>query len=271
MALDETLGFLGFGNMGVAIARGLVTSETLSESQIHIYDVADARRAEAAAMGVTVAGSPAELAGAISTLVLAVKPQTMAEALAELPAGTLAGKRAISIAAGVSLTTLQSLLGGDVRIVRVMPNTPALVGAGAAAFALGPTCDERDAEVTRAIFEAVGAAEHVDERDIDAVTALSGSGPAYFFYMVECLVRAAVDEGLSEAQATRLASQTLYGAGKLLIESGEPAATLRERVTSKGGTTAAALAAFQDHGFATVTGAGVKAAAARSRELGRSG
>ena len=270
MVLDEILGFLGFGNMGVAIARGLLVAGTVSPSRIQVYDVSDARRAEAAAMGVGVAETPAGLAAACSTLVLAVKPQTMAEALGQLSREAVAGKRVVSIAAGVSLAALHGWLGQEVRIVRVMPNTPALVGAGAAAFALGPNCDSADAAVTRAIFEAVGQVELVQEDDLDAVTALSGSGPAYFFYAVECLVRAAVDEGLSEAQATHLAAQTLYGAGKLLVESGESAGELRERVTSKGGTTAAALAAFQEHGLAAVLAAGVKAAASRSRELAQS-
>lgn len=269
MALDETLGFLGFGNMGGAIARGLIATQTVPASAIHIYDVAEERLADARGLGLQRATSPQALAAACSTLVLAVKPQTMSEALGQFPQDVLAGKRVISIAAGVSIATLHGLLGDQVRVIRVMPNTPALVGAGAAAFALGPTCGAADGDVTRAIFEAVGCVECVEESDIDAVTAVSGSGPAYFFYTVECLVRAAIEEGLAEDQATRLAYQTLYGAGKLLVESGESAQTLRERVTSKGGTTAAALAAFQDHGLAAVIGAGVRAAAARSRELGQ--
>jgi pyrroline-5-carboxylate reductase len=173
----------------------------------------------------------------------------------------------VSIAAGIPIAALQGWLGEEIRIVRVMPNTPAMVGAGAAGIALGPTCDGRDADVARAIFEAVGSVELVEEHALDVVTALSGSGPAYFFYMIECLVRAAVEEGMPEEQAIRMASQTMYGAAKLLVESGETPALLRERVTSKGGTTAAALGAFQEHGLAAVVARGVKAAARRSREL----
>lgn len=264
MALDETVGFLGFGNMGGAIARGLLAMGTLPAPALNAYDVAESRLAEARRLGITVVDSPQALAALSTTLILAVKPQTMTDALGQIPPGVLAGKRVISIAAGISIATLQRFVSDGARIVRVMPNTPALVGAGAAAIALGPACDARDAEVAQAIFAAVGSVELVDEDDLDAVTALSGSGPAYFFYVVECLIRAAVDEGLDEVQAARLAHQTLYGAGKLLAESGETAGTLRERVTSKGGTTAAALAAFQNHGLAAVIHAGVNAAAARS-------
>ncbi len=268
MALDENLGFLGFGNMGSAIARGLLARQTLATSQLHVYDVDASKRAVAQAMGVHVVSNAEALARASTTLVLAVKPQMMAEALGEIPAGALTGRRVVSIAAGVSLAALHAWLGDSLHIIRVMPNTPAMVGAGAAGIALGATCDERDAEVACAIFEAVGAVELVEEHALDVVTALSGSGPAYFFYVVECLIRAAVEEGMMEDQATRLAAQTMYGAGKLLMESGDSPGVLRERVTSKGGTTAAALAAFQEHGLAAVLARGVKAAAARSRELG---
>jgi len=153
--------------------------------------------------------------------------------------------------------------------LRVMPNTPALVEAGAAGIALSANCTDADAQIGRTVFEAVGIVEVVPEELIDVVTALSGSGPAYFFYMVECLVRAAQAQGLNEAQAVRLAARTLLGSGRLLEASGEPPAVLRERVTSKGGTTAAALEAFRAGGFDRVIAAGVEAAVARAKELGR--
>ncbi|HNT89464.1 MAG TPA: pyrroline-5-carboxylate reductase, partial [Candidatus Hydrogenedentes bacterium] len=198
----------------------------------------------------------------------AVKPQIMNEALQEARKGVKPDILVISIAAGISIAFIRERLGDNVRIVRVMPNTPAMVNAGAAGIALGANCTGDDAAVARTIFEAVGVAEIVQEKDLDVVTALSGSGPAYFFYMVECLVNAAVNEGLREEQATRLAAQTLMGAGKLLASSGESAATLRERVTSKGGTTEAALRCMREERFADIVGKAVRAAAARSRELG---
>jgi pyrroline-5-carboxylate reductase len=269
VALDETIGFLGFGNMGRALLRGLLARRAVTGPQARVFDVDEGCCAEARAMGAGVSASAGSLIAGSTTIIVAVKPQTVAEVLREIPAGGVGGKRFISIAAGVPLAVLQGLLGPEARVIRVMPNTPAMVGAGATAIALGAGCDASDAGVAQAIFEAVGICEVVDEAAMDAVTALSGSGPAYFFYMLECMVKAAVQEGLPEAQATKLAAQTLYGAGKLLVESGEPVASLRQRVTSRGGTTAAALAAFQEHGFAVVMETGVKAAAARSRELGR--
>ena len=267
--LKGKLGFLGFGNMGAAILRGLVSSNTISPGRALVHDVAPDKCEQAEALGVTVVSSPAELAQACDTLLLAVKPQTMEEALAQLKPGLTEKTLVISIAAGISIDFLQQRLGKAVRVARVMPNTPAMVNAGAAGIALSANCTGADAATARAIFEAIGAVEMVPESLIDAVTALSGSGPAYFFYMVECLVAAAKTHGLSESQAAHLAAQTLLGAGRLLSESGEPAGALRERVTSKGGTTAAALEAFRNGGFDRIIADGVAAAVARSKELGK--
>ncbi|MDQ1258005.1 MAG: pyrroline-5-carboxylate reductase [Candidatus Hydrogenedentes bacterium] len=267
--MKGTLGFLGYGNMGGAILRGLIGAGTLDPAHAAVFDVDADKCRDAAALGVAVSASPADLAARSDTLMLAVKPQTMNDALAQLKQGFRPDTLVVSIAAGISMSFLRARLVDAIRVVRVMPNTPALVGAGAAGIALSDNCTEADAETARTIFEAIGIAVMTPESSIDAVTALSGSGPAYFFYMTECLVRAAVAEGLSEEQATRLAAQTLLGAGKLLAESGEPAAVLRERVTSKGGTTAAALDAFRARDFSGVIEAGVAAAAARSRELGQ--
>jgi pyrroline-5-carboxylate reductase len=269
VSMNGVLGFLGFGNMGGAILRGLVAAGAITADRAMAYDVLPEKRAEAQTLGAAVAESPADLVRQCDTLVLAVKPQMMAEALAQLKPGLTTKTLVVSIAAGISIGYLQDLLGKDIRVVRVMPNTPAMVNAGAAAFALSANCTEADAATARVIFGAIGIAERVPETLLDAVTALSGSGPAYFFYMVECLVAAAIAHGMPEEQAARLAGQTLLGAGRLLAESGETAAVLRERVTSKGGTTAAALDAFRAAGFDRVIAAGVDAAAARSKELGK--
>ncbi len=269
MAWQGTLGFLGFGNMGGAILGGLLKAGALAPAQAAVFDVEADKCAAAKKLGVQVASSPEALGKLCDTLLLAVKPQIMNDALAELKPGFSSTTLVISIAAGISIDFLCDRLGSDIRAVRVMPNTPALVGAGAAGIALSDSCSEADAQAALTIFEAVGVGGLVPEKAIDAVTALSGSGPAYFFRVVECLVEAAMSEGLTEAQATLLAGQTLLGAGKLLTESGEWASVLRERVTSKGGTTAAALAAFHTEGLDRVLSAGVAAAAARSRELGK--
>jgi len=269
VALEQTLGFMGFGNMGRAIAGGLIETGVVSQRHIVVRDIDPAKCEDAERLGVNVAASTEELARQSNILVLAVKPQNMQEALEEIKPGLAPDMLVISIAAGISIGYLQERLGANVRVVRVMPNTPALVRAGAAGFALSANATEADAKTARAVFEAVGIVEEVPEEAIDAVTALSGSGPAYFFNMVEALVAAASSQGIERSQAARLAAQTLYGAGRLLVESGESPATLRERVTSKGGTTEAALAAFQEKGFAAVIAAGVAAAAARSKELGK--
>ena len=267
--LTGTLGFMGFGNMGRAILLGLLGAGTISADRVFVYDVAPDKRAEAETTGAAVVSSPDELARNANTLILAVKPQVMAEAVESLKPGIGAKTRVISIAAGISITYLQERLGKNVRVIRVMPNTPAMAKAGAAGIALSDNCTEADAAAARAIFEALGLVEVVPEALMDVVTALSGSGPAYFFYMVECLTQAAGKHGLGSQQAANLAAQTLLGAGRLLKESGETAAVLRERVTSKGGTTAAAIEAFRAGGFDRIIAEGVAAAVARSKELGR--
>lgn len=269
LAISGVLGFLGFGNMGRAIANGLVQAGAIPADHLLAYDVKPGSAKQVEGIGGVAVESAAALAEESQTLLLAPKPQDM-EAVLESIAGHLAAESlVISIAAGISISYIQGVLGSDCRVVRVMPNTPALVGAGAAGFALSASCTEEDAGVTETIFESIGIAERLPESALDAVTALSGSGPAYFFAFVEACVKAGVSLGLPEDQATRLAGQTLYGAGILLKESGESAATLRERVTSKGGTTEAALACFEQRDLDGTVRAAIVAAATRSHELGK--
>ena len=255
--------------MGQAIAGGLIRAGAVAPSQVLAFDV-DASKADAARkLGGSAALSADELAKESQTLLLAPKPQDMRGALESLKGGLRRNALVISIAAGVSIRFIQDVLGPQTRVIRAMPNTPAMVGAGATAFARSKTCSEQDAQVAKSIFEAIGVAEDVPEELLDAVTALSGSGPAYYFALVEAQTRAGVRLGLPEAQAGRLAGQTLFGAGLLLHESGESAAMLRARVTSKGGTTAAALEVFESRGLADLVSAGMTAAAKRSKELGQ--
>ena len=269
MGIQGTLGMLGFGNMGQAIVRGLIETGTMSPKHIVIFDVDAEKCEDAERLGVSVADSAQNLAPLCNVLLIAVKPQNFDEAIAPVAPALPSDALVVSIMAGVSIERLQGKLGGAFRVVRVMPNLPALVNASAAALSMSNKCTEDDADTARAIFEAVGIAEVVPEQAMDTITALSGSGPAYFFYVVECMTNAAVSQGLPEDQAARLAAQTLLGAGLLLRDSGEPAATLRERVTSKGGTTEAALNRFREKGLEEVIAAGIDAAAARSRELGK--
>ncbi len=269
MAISGVVGFLGFGNMGEAIARGLVRARAIEGRQVLAYDVDPAKARRAAAMGGAAADSAADFARGSDTLLLAPKPQDMRAALHSIRGSLRPQTLVVSIAAGISIGFIQRELGVATRVVRAMPNTPALVGAAATGFAAGSNCTAADKSVARSIFEAIGIAEEMAEAQLDAVTALSGSGPAYYFAFVEASTSAAIGMGISAEQAGRLAAQTLYGAGLLLHDSGEPVGALRERVTSKGGTTAAALAAFAARDLAGAVRAGMEAAAARSKELGQ--
>jgi len=268
MDTDRVLGFLGFGNMGSAILEGLVELRVWPHDDALVYDPSDDAQAAAARLGVRTAATARELAAESDVLMLAVKPQMMAAALDDIAGWVKPGALAVSIAAGVSIASIQQKLGEAVRVVRVMPNTPCLAHAGAAGFALGQGCTEEDSALVSRLFNTIGIAERVSERDMDAVTAVSGSGPAYYFYLTECLIKAGVAEGLSEEVASRLAAQTLYGAGRLLHSSEDDAAALRKKVTSPGGTTEAALKQFAADGFEDIVARAVHAAAERSRQLG---
>lgn len=269
MALNVQLSVLGFGNMGGAIVRGLIETGVLPADSITVFDTDEGKCVEAAGLGVLVALTADDAVKAADVVLLAVKPQVFQDAVGPVRDAIAPDALVVSVMAGVSTGSVQELLGEGRRVVRVMPNLPALVGAGASAVAAGANASGDDVEKTCAIFQAVGVVECVPEDAMDAITALSGSGPAYFFRVVECLAEAAAEAGLPRDQAERLAAQTLLGAGILLRDSTESAATLRERVTSKGGTTEAALKQFEADGLSKVIAAGFRAAAERSRELGK--
>lgn len=263
------LGFLGYGNMGTAILEGLVKLGVWKAEQAAVYDPSEERQAQARRLGVHVADTPESLAALSDVLVLAVKPQTMADALNQIRAHVRPDTLIVSIAAGLSTSYYRARLGEATRVVRVMPNTPCMANAGAAGIALGQGCTPEDAALVARLFNAIGISEVIDEKHMDALTAISGSGPAYFFYMVECLTDAGIDEGLDAQVARRLAEQTLYGAGCLLHQSDEGAGTLRERVTSRGGVTEAALRQFREEGLPDIVRRSVRAAVERSAALGQ--
>jgi pyrroline-5-carboxylate reductase len=200
--------------------------------------------------------------------VIAVKPGDVADACRAV--GAAGVERVLSIAAGVTLASLEAAVGGGVPVVRAMPNTPALVGAGAAAIAPGSSAGDADLDWAEALLRAVGTVVRVPEHLLDAVTGLSGSGPAYVFLVAEALIEGGVLAGLPRDVAVQLATHTVAGAGRLLAESGETAEALRAQVTSPGGTTAAGLRALEAAGVRSAFLEAVAAATARSRELGRS-
>jgi pyrroline-5-carboxylate reductase len=262
------LGVIGCGKMGGALVEGIVRSGVGSGSETFLFDsYGAAAQALAEKTGARVVESNAAVVARADVILLCVKPQGMLGMLQEL--GDSRDKLMISIAAGIRISAIEAALGNRHRVVRVMPNTPALVGKGAAGFALGATATKEDAAVTRRLFESVGCAFEVAESDLDAVTALSGSGPAYIFLLIESLVSAAVKQGLDPAVALQLATQTVAGAAEMLQRTGEDPAVLRENVTSPKGTTFAALESFRADGFAQIVENALNAARDRSIELGR--
>lgn len=263
-----TIAFIGGGNMANALVGGLIAKGTKRGSITVVEPVAAARRRLAARYRVRTSTSPDARALAADAFVLAVKPQDMRAAVAPL-AGRVRGKLVISIAAGVRLADLARWLGSGAKLVRCMPNTPALIGAGITGL-FAPTgvkpADRRRAE---RILKAVGETVWVkDERLLDPVTAVSGSGPAYVFWFIEQLAAAGEGLGLAPGVSRKLALQTVLGAARLAAGSKEPPAALRERVTSKGGTTAAALAVFEEAGLAAGLRRAIEAASRRGAALG---
>lgn len=261
-----TFGFLGGGNMASALIGGLV-ARGVPASSIRVVDLSEDARQRLAQSGVHALAAPDAAFGASDVIVLAVKPQQFREALASL-APLLADNLIISVAAGIRLQDM-SRWTGRTRLVRAMPNTPALAGMGMTGLAAAPELSETDRDVATAVAEAVGKCVWVDNDDqIDAVTAVSGSGPAYVFYFVEAMERAATEMGLSAEQGRKLAVETFRGAAALAAESSEPVSVLRERVTSKGGTTYAALTAMDAGGIKDAFVKAMHAAAARGSEMG---
>lgn len=265
IGLPKTVGTIGAGNMAEAILRGLLRAGMSGESLIAADPDAGRRRA-LAELGVRTTERNAEVASNAELVVLAVKPQQLEAAAATLPRD--GGPLYLSIVAGATTATLRRLLGSASRIVRSMPNTPALLGAGITAVADDGGGDPADLERACAVLRAVGEVVQVPESGLDAVTGLSGSGPAYVYLFLEALTEAGVREGLTVATARELAVETVRGAARLARESGEHPAVLRERVTSPGGTTVAGIAALEARGFRAAVFEAVRAATARSRELG---
>lgn len=261
--------FLGGGNMANALIGGML-KRGFEAADITVIDPgSEARDKLTRSYGVSCLASADTLATAGDLLVLAVKPQQMKEAVAPL-AAKLGNAVVVSIAAGLDLATLSRFLGGHRKIVRCMPNTPALIGAGITGLCPLPEVSADERTAANRVLSAVGSTLWIDdEGKMDGVTALSGSGPAYVFLFIEALQQAAADLGFTAEQGRQLAIETVQGAAALAAQSPEPASVLRERVTSKGGTTEAALRTMADQGVKEGIVAGVKAAEARGYELGK--
>jgi len=269
MPLGKKIAFLGTGNMAEALVKGLLGAGTASAEEIVCAEPRLERREEIALRyGVKVIGSNLEATEQADVVVLSVKPQTMEQLLDEIAPAVDHRKLVISIAAGVSIAAIARKLGGGVRIVRTMPNTPALVGAGATALARGAHATDWDLEQARNLFQAVGTTVIVEEHHLDAVTGLSGSGPAFLFLVIEALADGGVKVGLARPVAMTLAAQTVLGSAKLVLETGEHPGRLKDQVTSPGGTAIAGVHALEQGGLRAALIAAVEAATRRSRELG---
>jgi pyrroline-5-carboxylate reductase len=263
------IGFLGGGNMAAAIIRGLLHGGTVSADQIRVSDVKADRLAELGKLyGVEVTTDNSEIARWADVIVIAVKPQIVDRILAPLAASLTETDLVISIAAGVPLEALESRLPERARVVRAMPNTAAIALAGATAIAAGAHATADDTEVAKALFDAIGRCVVLDESLLDAVTGLSGSGPAYVMVMIEALADGGVKVGLGRDTALLLAAQTVYGAAKLQLETGEHPGRLKDMVTSPGGTAIAGLHTLEAGGLRRTLIDAVEAASTRAAELG---
>jgi len=266
----EKLGFIGSGNMATALVKGLIKSGLYHSDQLMASDKDEEQlRKISEQFGLKVYASNKDLVGECQNVVLAVKPQSIREVLEGVKGEIKDVNLIISIAAGIPLKMIQSILDREIPLIRVMPNTPALIQKGVSALASGQHATTEHMDIAKTIFEAVGKTVIVPEEMMDAVTALSGSGPGYVFKVMECLVDAGERLGLDKETSLILVMETVLGAAHLASESEKSLSQLREMVTSPGGTTAAALAVFKEKGLESIIHEAVKAACLRGAELGK--
>jgi pyrroline-5-carboxylate reductase len=266
--LKTRIGLIGAGQMATALGEGFLRGGLVAAEGLVASDPsADARRRFADRTHAATTEDNLEVARRSDVLILAVKPQQMAAVLAQLKGQVSPRHLLISIAAGIRIAALGAGLGPGMRLVRVMPNTPCLVGQGACGFSLGGAATPADSQLVRQLLEAVGLAVEVEERLLDAVTGLSGSGPAFVYVIIEALSDGGVRMGLPRQVATALAARTVLGAAAMVAETGEHPAVLKDRVASPAGTTIAGLQALEAGGLRAALMAAVEAATRRSLEL----
>ncbi|MFO1512347.1 MAG: pyrroline-5-carboxylate reductase [Verrucomicrobiota bacterium] len=270
MLAKLSIGFLGAGKMATALARGFIRAKLVGPGQVIASDpVAGARTAFGNETESKVASSNVEVAQAAKVVFLAVKPDQVASVLAEVREHFTSEHLLISIAAGVPIAKLEGGLSPGARVIRVMPNTPALVGESATAYAPGKSATSADAELAQKLFSAVGAAFQVKESLLDAVTGLSGSGPAYVYQFIEALSDGGVAAGLPRDVATKLAAQTVLGSAKMVLETGQHPGALKDMVTSPGGTTIEGLHELEKGKLRGTVISAVRAATEKSKKLGQ--
>jgi len=270
MSTPVAIGFLGAGQMATALAQGWMAAGLVEWEQSLASDpYLPARQSFQTNTGIRAIASNEDVVDAADILVLAVKPQMMGKLLREIRPRIANRHLVISIAAGVTLQQLAEGLGSATRVVRVMPNTPCLVGASATGYSVGPTATNDDAAIVEKLFGAVGLAVPLGEHLLDAVTGLSGSGPAYVYVMIEALADGGVRMGLPRDVALKLAAQTLLGSAKMVLETGKHPGVLKDAVASPGGTTIAGLHELERGGIRATLMNAVEAATKRAAELGQ--
>ncbi|HEX2929912.1 MAG TPA: pyrroline-5-carboxylate reductase [Candidatus Binatia bacterium] len=268
--LNEKIGVVGAGKIGSAIARGVIRAGLATKEKVIASDVSDAlRQSITQELGIKATADNSELCDFADIVILAVKPQVVDPVAKEIAKKVGKSKLVVSVAAGVPLARIEANLSPGARVVRVMPNIPCVVGAGAAGFAGGAHATAADLEKVGAILNSFGIGLPVEEKYLDAVTGLSGSGPAYVFLFMEALADGGVQVGLARDVALRLAMQTVYGAAKMALESNKHLGELKDEVTSPGGTTIAGLYAMEQKGFRGTVIDAVVNATRRSQELGK--
>jgi pyrroline-5-carboxylate reductase len=270
MTATYAVGFLGAGQMATALAKGWLASGLIDANRSRAADpITASRDAFSGVTGIRATASNTEVVNLADLIVLAVKPQVMASVLAEIAPRIQPRHLVVSIAAGVTLDQISSSLGVSTRIVRVMPNTPCLVGASATGIAASPATKAEDTALVKSLFNAVGTAFVIPEWQLDAVTGLSGSGPAYVYLMIEAMADGGVKAGLPREAALALAAQTVFGAAKMVLDTKQHPAVLKDAVASPGGTTIAGLHALERSGFRGAIMDAVVAATNRATELGK--
>ncbi len=269
MTIDKHIAFLGGGNMAEALIKGMLSGDVAKASQMLVTDASADRLAYLKKYSVRTLTSNRDAVKEADIVLLCVKPQVMDRVLKDIVDVADASKLVISIAAGIAIARIEQALTGNPRVIRVMPNTPALVLAGASGISAGMRAGADDLAVAREIFGAVGKAVIIEEKLMDAVTGLSGSGPAYVFMIIDALSDAGVKAGLPRQLALELSAQTVFGSAKMVLETKEHPGKLRDMVTSPGGTTIEGLHALEKGKLRATLMNAVEAAAARSRELGK--
>lgn len=268
--MSTTVGFIGAGAMATALISGLINSNTVIPSNVHVSDPSSAALTSIqSAMQVHTTTDNTAVVSSVKVVVLAVKPGVVPIIVKQIAPFVTPQHLLVSIAAGVTTASIEALLPSGSKVVRVMPNTPSLVQKGASVYALGSNCDQKDGDIVKRLLLSVGIAHPLDESKIDAVTGLSGSGPAYVFMFIEALADGGVRAGLARPVAHALAAQTVLGAAQMVVQGGRHTGQLKDAVASPGGTTIAGIHALEQRGFRGACMDAVYAAYQRARQLSK--